>query len=163
MESNIKTLGAVMIGFSLILLFVLTFIKINTDNSNALLCDTFTKNNWDMTQCPAHKSNTSWMILLAFGIGFLILGSGLYMLFFHKSIAHEAKKEFKLIDLSKMSEEEKNIYSIIKGNSGSVYQSDIIKGTGFSKVKTTRILDKLESGDIIERKRRGMTNIIVLK
>ena len=55
------------------------------------------------------------------------------------------------------------MYDIIKGKNGSAYQSDLIKETGFSKVKVTRILDKMETADIIERKRRGMTNIIVLK
>jgi uncharacterized membrane protein len=44
-----------------------------------------------------------------------------------------------------------------------MYQSDLIKETEFSKVKITRILDKMESKDVIDRKRRGMTNIIVLK
>ena len=31
------------------------------------------------------------------------------------------------------------------------------------KVKITRLLDKLEAKDLIERKRRGMNNIVVLK
>ena len=31
------------------------------------------------------------------------------------------------------------------------------------KVGMTRILDKLESKDIVERKRRGMNNVVVLK
>ena len=34
-------------------------------------------------------------------------------------------------------------------------------GTG--KVGITRLLDKLESKQIIERKRRGMNNVVVLK
>ena len=31
------------------------------------------------------------------------------------------------------------------------------------KVKTTRLLDKLEAKQLIERKRRGMNNIVVLR
>ena len=46
---------------------------------------------------------------------------------------------------------------------GSVYQSDLIKETKLTKVKVSRVLDKLEGKGLIERKRRGMTNIIVLK
>ena len=70
---------------------------------------------------------------------------------------------FKKIDVSKLDDEEKKIYALIKNNKGSIYQSDIIKDTGFSKVKTTRILDRLESKGVAERKRRGMTNIIILR
>ena len=73
------------------------------------------------------------------------------------------KKDFKIIDNSKLDEEEKLIYNILKNKNGSAYQSDLIKETGFSKVKITRILDKLELSEILERKRRGMTNIVVLR
>ena len=156
-------MGVVLVGFSLILLFTLVYIKIHVDKEGALLCDAFTQNNWDMSQCPAHNPKTSWVVLLSFGIGFFMLGTGIYMLFFHKAIAHEAKKEFRHVDLSRLNDDEKNVNNTIKNKSGSAYQSDIIKETGFSKVKVTRILDKLETSDIIERKRRGMTNIIVLK
>ena len=32
-----------------------------------------------------------------------------------------------------------------------------------SKVKITRILDKLEASGLVERKRRGMTNVVMAK
>jgi len=38
-----------------------------------------------------------------------------------------------------------------------------VEETGFTKVKITRILDSLEGNGLIERKRRGMTNIIILR
>ena len=44
-----------------------------------------------------------------------------------------------------------------------MYQSSLMKETGFSKVKTTRVLDRLETKKILERKRRGMTNLVVLR
>ncbi|MBI2661420.1 MarR family transcriptional regulator, partial [Candidatus Woesearchaeota archaeon] len=75
----------------------------------------------------------------------------------------EPKKEYAQIDASKLDEEEKSIYDRLKENNGSMYQSDLIKQTGFTKVKMTRLLDKLESKGILERKRRGTTNIAVLK
>jgi len=163
MTHNLKNLGAVLVGFSLILLFVLTFVKINSDEQGALLCDAFQENQLDMSECPAHKSSNSWTILLAFGIGFVMLGIGVYMLFMPKSAVLDTKKEFQQVDMSKLDEDEKRIYGLVKEKNGSAYQSDIIKDTGFSKVKITRILDKMETSGILERKRRGMTNIIVLK
>ena len=53
--------------------------------------------------------------------------------------------------------------AFINGGNGSVYQSDIMKKTGFSKVKVSRVLDKLEQKGLLERKRRGMTNLVVAK
>jgi len=42
-------------------------------------------------------------------------------------------------------------------------QRNIIEEFDFPKSKVTRILDKLEYQDLVERKRRGMSNIIFLK
>lgn len=46
---------------------------------------------------------------------------------------------------------------------GTIFQSDLVEKTGLSKVQITRILDKLEGNGLIERKRRGMTNVVILK
>ncbi len=100
------------------------------------------------------------MIVGAFGIAFVILVVGLYLVF---NKTGEGSSKFKKINISKLGKEEKNIYGMLKENEGSMYQSDIIKETGLSKVNVTRLLDKMESKKVLERKRRGMTNIIVLK
>ncbi len=163
MNLNSKTLGSILIGFSLILIFLLTFVKINLDSQSAYLCELTALVNKDMKQCPAHNNLISWIIVSAFGIGFILLGVGLYILFSSKPIFEGLKKDFKQIDLSKLDGEETKIYDIVKNKSGSAYQTDLIKETEFSKVRITRALDRLESKGILERKRRGMTNIVVLK
>src|SRR3989344_3289144 len=155
-----KNIGYIMIAASLALIFVLAFVKVDVDSQSNFLCKTIAENDMDMSKCPAHKSNVSWLILVSFGMAFLLLGVGSYMTFLPKK---SEKKEFKTIDVSKMDEDEKRIYNILKTKDGSAYQSDLIKETQFTKVKITRILDKLEQRGIVERKRRGMTNIIVLK
>ncbi|MBI5391900.1 hypothetical protein HZB00_02765 [Candidatus Woesearchaeota archaeon] len=160
MNPNAKTLGSVLVGFAIILLFLLTFIKIDDDKKSTVLCDQFKGN---MEQCPVHKSSFSWMIIVAYGIGFIVLVLGFYLLFSHKLENHEPKKEFKPVAIDKLDPEEKVVYAFVQGKEGSAYQSDLIKETHFSKVKMTRILDKMELKGILERKRRGMTNIIVLK
>lgn len=164
MAINSKLLGYSVISFSVILLIVLGFVKSNYDDQSAFLCDAVSKNpSFDMNECPVHKSNTSWYITLAFGVAFLLLGVGAYLSFFPKPPLPEPKKEFAAIDISKLDEEEKMIYDKLKEKQGSMYQSDLIKETGFTKVKITRVLDKLEASGILERKRRGMANIVVLK
>ena len=162
MNINTKLLGPLLLGFAIILLFVLTFVKIDNDKKSEVLCEKFSANKLDMKDCPAHQSNFSWMIIIAYGIGFLILLVGVYIIFVSNGSA-DTKKDFKPIDISKLNDEERNFYDIIRNKGGSSYQIDLIKETGFSKVKTKRILDKMELRGILERKRRGMTNIIVLK
>lgn len=46
---------------------------------------------------------------------------------------------------------------------GTIFQSELVEKTGFTKVKVTRLLDRLEGKGLIERKRRGMTNVVILK
>jgi uncharacterized membrane protein len=168
MIKNEKLLGYLLMAFSVILFIVLGFIKTQFDVESALLCQKFHENKIDLSQCPVHQADSSWnkiswVIVVGFGLGILIFGVGAYLAFFYKTGSKELKKEFKQINFSHLDDEEKRIYEIVKSSNGSAYQTDLIKETGFSKVKITRILDKLEAKDILERKRRGMTNIIVLK
>ena len=72
------------------------------------------------------------------------------------------KRIQKNIDLSGFRREEKEVYNLVKEN-GAIFQADLIEKTGFSKARMTRIVDKLEGHGLVERKRRGMTNVVVLK
>lgn len=163
MAVSIKSIGWLLISFSLVLLVLLTFVKTDFDTQSAVLCQKFEETKQDMKDCPAHKSNFSWIIIVSFGVGFLLFGIGLYLVLSHKSEVQGHTKEFKKLDISKLDDEEKSVYSLLLAKNGSLYQTELVKETGFGKVKITRVLDKLESKDVLERKRRGMTNIIVLK
>jgi len=59
--------------------------------------------------------------------------------------------------------DEKRVLEKIIEADGTVFQSDIVEKTGLAKVKVTRILDRLEGKNLVERKRRGMTNVVILK
>ncbi len=74
----------------------------------------------------------------------------------------ENKKEF-FKKTESLDGDEKIIFNIISESEGAVFQSQLINKTGFTKVKVTRVLDRLEGKGIIERKRRGMTNVVLLK
>jgi len=74
----------------------------------------------------------------------------------------EKKKLNKKIDTSNLKPEEKRILEIIQENK-TIFQADLIEKTQMGKAKITRILDRLEGKDFIERKRRGMTNVVVFK
>jgi uncharacterized membrane protein len=79
-----------------------------------------------------------------------------------KKVKVEVNKK-KNIDYSKLDKEEKTIVKLLEEEKGSMFQAGLVEKSGFSKVKITRLLDRLEGKQIIERKRRGMTNIVILK
>lgn len=163
---NHKTIGVLLLVFSLVLLITLAFLKSDVETRDVALCEAYHEAQKDMTTCPAHKSSTSWFMMIAFAVAILTGLSGLLLLlisFGGEKETQKTKEEISEVDLSKLDDEEKTIYNLLKLKEGSIYQSDLIKETGFSKVKTTRILDKLEGKKIIDRKRRGMTNIVILR
>src|SRR3989344_62225 len=160
MDTN-KGLDSLLVGFSLLLLLVLVTVKIKVDDQEAFLCKLVEDDPvLDMEQCPAHESGTSWYLVVAFAVAFLILGSGIYLVAYPQG---REKREFTAADAGKLDADEKKVYGLLKQRQGSCYQSDIIRETGLSKVKITRILDKMASKELIGRERRGMTNIVVLK
>ncbi len=164
MNTNLKTIGATLIAFGAILLFILIFVKLNVDQEGKFLCQLVDESpDLSMDQCPAHENYNSWLLLVAFGITFIVIVGGVYLLMAQPKNNPDQETTHQEIDLSKLDEEEQKIVSLLQLNQGSKYQSDLIKETGLSKVKMSRLLDKLDGKKIIERKRRGMTNIVVLK
>ena len=154
-----KQLGIVLIIISVLLISLLTSVKVNFDEQGVFLCEAVAANpSLKMSDCPVHKSNTSLLLMGAFGIAVLILGSGASLVFLGGSSSPKPST-----DVRKLEPQEQQIYLFLKEHQGSGYQSDLIKATGFSKVQMTRLLDRMEGKQIIGRQRRGMTNIIVLK
>lgn len=74
----------------------------------------------------------------------------------------QKQPERKIISDSELTREERRILEIIQKNKA-IFQATLIEQTGLHKAKMTRIIDRLESRGYVERKRRGMTNIVVLK
>jgi DNA-binding transcriptional ArsR family regulator len=118
---------------------------------------------------------------IGIGILVLVLLIGLYMIFFAKDqplvreihkikVVKEKNSSMKLKDhsnktkiISELSDEELEVFNLISTSQGSMFQSEIVKFTGKSKVKVTRILDKLEGKGLVDRRRRGMTNVILIR
>jgi len=110
---------------------------------------------------------------LSFAIAGLVFGIGLFLILSKenekiiiKKIKPEANlepKKFNKNSLKNLNKEEADVMNLLLENKGNMYQSDIIEKTNLNKVKITRILDALEAQNLIERKRRGMTNVVMLK
>ena len=119
--------------------------------------------------CPMYNT-ISVQTYISLAIAALVLIIGLFFIFSKeekeivvKKVREKVEVRHKPVDYSKLDKEERLLVKLIEENDGSIFQADLVEKSGFSKVKVTRILDRLEGGQIIERKRRGMTNIVLLK
>ena len=60
-------------------------------------------------------------------------------------------------------QDEQTLLQLLIDNQGTIFQGEIVEQTGFSKSKVSLLLDRLEARKILERKRHGMSNVVVLK
>ena len=119
-----------------------------------------------LTEIPNIYNTTDLVVI---GFSSFVLGSSLvYLLLVDKN--NELQTKISLVKekwdklLGELSDpDEKVIVRIVIDDGGTVFQSQLVEKSGFSKSKVSLILDKLEARRILERKRRGMTNVVVLK
>ncbi len=120
-----------------------------------------------VSQIPGFFTYTDVIILV---VTSCVLGvSGTYLLFSGsvekpagKLLLEERKERWK--ETSKMlKDDERKIYKVILDSDGIINQSELAEKTGISKSNVSRVLDLLESKGLVERRRRGMGNIILLK
>ena len=160
-----KQLGMAIIILSIIVIGLMISFIVQLDKQQLEACtDMCGQEGGDactIDSCPLHKGRNAvgWIPILASIMVAGLGGMGIYLLF---------SKEEKIInqkeyDLTKLNEMEKKIFHLVKESPGEIYQSEIVTKLELSKVQTTRILDKLERKGFIERKRRGMTNMVSLK
>lgn len=116
-----------------------------------------------MYQTIDQQTNLSLVIIA------LVIITALYLIFSkpEKEIIIETKtiekdRPPKEYDLSDLRPEERNVFELIR-KSKTIFQADLIEKTEYGKAKMTRIIDRLEGKGFVERKRRGMTNVVVLK
>ena len=159
-----KQLGMGIVILSIVIILLMILFKVQFDKQQlmacAAACGEAGADQCAIESCPYHRGNIiGWFpvitSILVAGLG----GIGAYLIFSKEEKIIE-KKEY---DLSGLDEDEKKVFHLIKENEQGVYQSKIVEELNLSKVKVTRILDKLEQRELIERKRRGMTNIVILK
>jgi hypothetical protein len=105
----------------------------------------------------------TWVSLAIVGI---ILIIGIVMIFWkpkEKIIIKTIKEKRKKKDYSGLDKKEKEVVGLLINGGNAMFQADLMEKLNIGKVGVTRLLDKLEAKQVIERKRRGMNNIVVLK
>jgi len=100
------------------------------------------------------------ILAIVFAIGLYIMLSKPEEKTIIKKIKEKEKK--KKIDMTNLDSKEKVAIKFLQ-QEGAMFQADLKEKIGIGKVGMTRLLDKLEAKQFIERKRRGMNNLVVLK
>lgn len=114
--------------------------------------------------CP-HENNIPVQSYAGFTVSFILAGVGAFMIFAGRKYREELTEKEKRIEktVATLGEDERKIFGMIKGADGAILQSDLLEKSGFTKVKVSRVLDKLEGRGLVERRRRGMTNLVLAK
>lgn len=157
-----KNVGYLLLGVAMLFLIVVFIFNSTLKDFVDSSCPLAHGNGY----CPMYNTIDK-QTYLALGLVGLIIFISLFLIFSKQSERiiikkvkeKQVKKEYNLSELTK---EEKQIFNMVEEN-GTIFQADLIEKTGFGKAKVTRILDRLEGQGFIERKRRGMTNVVVLK
>jgi len=158
-----KNIGWLLLAVSLLIMIFTFFYSNALDDAVRTSC--FLQHG-DVESCEMFDSVTK-QTYFALSIAGVLLIVSLFLIFAkpdEKIIVKKIKekKVQKNVDLSGFRREEKEVYNLVK-ESGAIFQADLIEKTGFSKARMTRIIDKLEGHGLVDRKRRGMTNVVVLK
>lgn len=151
-----KEVGYIILGISIILFGIIWLFNYGVANIINATCEMG-------PTCSMYKtlSIQTWISILIALVVFIV---GLVLIFSkerEKIVVRKEKK--KTIDTSKLDSVEKSVVKILQNENGAVFQSSLMEKLNVGKVGITRLLDKLEAKQIIERKRRGMNNIVVLK
>jgi uncharacterized membrane protein len=153
-----RNVGFLIVGISI---FIGMIVLIFNMGLKSIVADTCTHG----PTCVMHDT-ISVQTNLSLAIAALVLAIGLFLVFSKESeriVVKKVVEKKKKISLVGLDVSEKEAVKILRREGGAFFQSSLMEELGVGKVKMTRMMDKLEAKQIIERKRRGMNNIIVLK
>lgn len=157
-----KNVGYLILGISVLIIFIIFIFNNAIEEFGEKSCPLVQAEDF----CPTHSAINQQTYLSLAIVGILIAIS-LFLIFSKPNdriIVRKVKEKLvkKEMNTEELNKEEKQVLSLVKENKA-VFQSDIIEKLAMNKAKVTRILDRLEGQGFIERKRRGMTNVVVLK
>ena len=148
---NNKHLGLLVAAFAVILLILIVSLIPVLKDAGEDSCGCAEGN-----VCEA-ADRMPWQIYLGIGSA-LVLFVVSYII-----IIKDKPKKKKIVIPENLTEDERKVIDELVKQDGMIFQSELVEKLGISKVKVTRLLDKLEGRGLIERRRRGMTNAVILK
>jgi len=156
---DFRKIGIVIVGISVILFLI---VLLMTQTIMALRLELHKTCPLPPEACP-YKSSVPIESVAGFILSIAIGIFGIFLIFVKPAeVTSPQKTKIKQI-MKSLTGDEKKVYNLIVEADGSIFQTDLIQKTGYSKVRISRILDRLETKGIIERRRRGMTNLVLSK
>lgn len=153
-----KHVGGLIVGIAFVMTIIVFIFNSAMKNIVAKTCT-------EGPTCTMYETIRT-QTLLSLSITGIVLIVGLVIMFTkpkERIIIKKQKQKIKKLDLSKLDRDEKKAIELLISEGKAMFQSDLMEKLGTGKVGMTRLLDKLESKQFIERKRRGMNNLVVLK
>ena len=151
-----KNVGILIVAIAIILAIIILTFNISMKNIVSQSCS----HGPECTMYDTISTQTNVSLLVT---GFIVF-IGLFIMLSKPETKTIVKKEkAKKVNTKGLNEEELSVVNLLRKENKAMFQRDLMEKLEIGKVKTTRLLDKLEAKQIIERKRRGMNNIIVLK
>lgn len=112
-------------------------------------------------ELPNVYTFTDVVVLIAFSS--IMTASALYLLYsFQQVVPEKAENSGKTI-IDDLRGNERKIYEILTKNGGVMFQSEIVEKSELPKSTVSLTLDKLEAKGVVERRRSGMSNVVILK
>lgn len=154
-----KHVGFLLLGIATLLIVIIFLFQ------GALTEIVNTSCSMEVTACPMNKTITQQTYLALAIVGVLITIS--FILIFtkpkEKIIIKKIKEKKAKLNLENLDKDERIVVDLLLKENGTMFQASLMEKLEIGKVGMTRLLDKLEAKQLIERKRRGMNNIVVLK
>ncbi len=153
-----KNVGWLIIGLAVVMaIIVLLFNSVIKDNLG-LTCS-------HGPSCEMY-SNLKVQTGISLSIVAIVFVIGLFLLFSkpkERIVVKTIKEKRKKLNLDGLDKKEKELVDLLQKENGGIFQADLMEKLSIGKVGITRLLDKLEAKQLIERKRRGMNNFVVLR
>jgi uncharacterized membrane protein len=158
-----RKIGLVIIVLAVALAIMSVFGKLSSDNLINVYSNETGTCYADGT-CLHEQSN---ILFIALGIVAAVLFAVGFVIFLFYGKKETANKEVaKVIDKEKtpsLTSQQKIIYDILKEAGTPMLQGELVSKSGMNKVTVSRTLDKMEMMGVIERRRHGMSNLVILK
>ena len=106
------------------------------------------------------NSTNEQLPLIVYGISFLsiLIGAFIVVMFQLKINKLQLERVLKILP-----NDERKVVKILLDNNNSIEQNKLVVLSGFTKVRISRILQKLAEREVVEKKDMGNTNLVVLK
>ena len=106
------------------------------------------------------NSTNEQLPLIVYGISFLsiLIGAFIVVMFQLKINKLQLERVLKILP-----GEERKVVKILLDNNNSIEQNKLVVLSGFTKVRISRILQKLAEREVVEKKNMGNTHLVVLR